>query len=1118
MARPLTAPELAHYRSEYQRCRLFLAAPTPATVFTARLNGTPSSTDKVYEVAYDGGSAGFADCIAGQTLFIGSEAGAYDKGVLRLRGTLAGVSGTMKIGETSEIDWSDNDYLTIVDDLALWPRHLWIDGAGVIFVDHDVAYTDQHEDCDPVPVLGTDAAKWLTGATVDVEFDASDSWVIGSTIASYSWAAPGASASSGMATATPTITYDAANVNGYRVACTVTATNGKSFTGYRRAYVYDANNQPVTTFRLDDCSGDWASGGWQFKVTLWGEATRAEIRDRAQIIFFARDWYGSTEISIGPVDDRENVVCVGRIAGESIEWHPEQGSVSFKVQGPQYWMSKMTGFPSGLEDFAGTPTGWVEFEDLTVDKGLWHFLHWRTTATLCVDMALTGDALQIKVFDAPLGSLWQQITQESERAILAHPACDRYGRLSVQIDSNLLPVVDRGGIPVVHALLKQDWHNRIGFERVILDAAAQINLSGVAYAGGSAATRFSVSPGRVPKTFGNIQRKERLALGDQTISNELTGLVAGKANNEYPALDIELAANHRMVDICPHQYLQLSVTAADTERGIVLTDFYIIPRRCSFRYDPATGELRTDITCEGYTLPELAITGDPPATPPAPPPIPLPPLPPAPLPPALWEGDVQMAVGWNSSQIGLTLDLLRHQVVSTGKTGTTGTTLIDTSLDDQPAADYNDVPIEVGHLVENLEPGAHFHERTTIAAIVSGSELTLAADIGLGVGDAYHISGTEWHDISGTIDLAVEDVIDFAYIRTGAATVGAWLLTDAGVWYTANILTSAVSWSSKLNLANIRSGALEIGAAAIFKSMSVDRADTGYLVVNCSGGDNYDPDMTVESALETSNSGGSWSKLKFSPSLQWGPNGQTNIAPKSADWLSVQVSDGNVYAVRGISGYGPTNLGYVDIWINGALVGGYRVDRISYLYKFYGLLIIDGAIYVHKAMEAAPWDWALGVSTDGGQTFSSIDPVSYNSATGFGSLSGAYDDAGNLWIIASDATPDCLLLHSTTGGASWVEVANAKDLFGGGCSMCNFSVATAPYVWEADADVLCWSGRLKLSSYTFEFLFYSDTAGLVWLNKRGDWIAEFGDWIGDDGSSTSGCNALVPLPRVGANE
>ncbi len=632
MARTLTPTELALLRSKSQACELYLAIHTPAVVFTARLNGEPASDDRVYQIDYDDGNAGWANTIPDQTVYVGATPGGWEYGMIRLREALSGVSGTMKIAETSEIEWIDNSYLTVVDEFGLWPRHLHIAEDGTIYMDYDVEYTNQHSVCAPVPVLGPAATVlWLTGTTVSVQFDASDSWVIDSIIASYSWNAPGSSASSGMNTATPTVVYNAAGT--YRVSCTITTSNGASCTGYRYIFVFDESHPPTRMFELESCDGEYERGGWGFRITMWDEAALPSVRDRAMVVLFARDWYGTTETSIGPVEGRENIVAIGWINGESIEWNTDRGCVHFDVEGPQFWLNEMMGFPSGIEDRNGTPTTWAEFNDLTVDKGLWHFLHWRTTATRCMDCYLTGDTRQIAVFDAPIGTLWEQISRVANGTILAHPRCDRYGRLFVEIDAQYLPIASRSGIPIVQSITQDDWKSPLNIERVTVPPVAMIDLSGVAYRDGNAQAIFSLARGHIPARYGKIERIDRLALESQAQSNALAGLIYGQRSGMYPHINISLAYNHRAFDIAPYQYARLTIAEDDTERGISGT-MTLIPRRLSFQY--SDGALRTEVEFEKTTTGEgLGVDGDPPPEPPLPgqiPPPPPPPVPPSPIP------------------------------------------------------------------------------------------------------------------------------------------------------------------------------------------------------------------------------------------------------------------------------------------------------------------------------------------------------------------------------------------------------------------------------------------------------------------------------------------------------
>lgn len=660
MARAMTAGELAKIRADGQHSRLYLGILAPAMMLEAQVNGAPTSNDRVVELTIDGASwgSGYSSAPAGALVYVGSSQGAYDKGMVRLRSALSGTPTSMDVGEISEIDWADDDYLTVVDEFPLAPKHVYIDANSVVYMDYEVTYGEQHAYPDPVPVLGPAFTPvWLTGATVDVDFDGSDSWALDGGAVTYAWSAPGASATSGMATATPTITYDAAGT--YRVSCVVSRNYGggkiKTATGYRMVRVYDSNDMPVTQFVLDDCSGSWQQGGWSFRVTLFDEAAQSSVRDRALVCLFAKDWYGGVEGSIGPVTDRENIVALGWIASESITWDPELASVSFEVQGPQWWLDQMEGFPSGLEDTQSAPTAWTEFEDLTLDKGLWHFAHFRSTLTAVLDLQLTGDTRGISIFNAALGTLWEQISGNAQATILAQPCADRFGRLFVEVEPQLVPTGDRGTIPTVQTVQAQDLRRPLTLERATTPRVGLVDLSGIIFSAGAGTPTFSLAPGHIPKWLGGgIESADRLALADQSQANELAGLVLGWRNNRYPDVPLSLASNQRMVDVCPHQYLDLSIAAGDTPRSLAIA-LTLTPRAVSFDYNPRSGQLTTDVRAEATTVDESAIDGDVPEAPPEPYDPPDIPIEPPPIPPTEATGDA-VVIGTRGAGICYTLD------------------------------------------------------------------------------------------------------------------------------------------------------------------------------------------------------------------------------------------------------------------------------------------------------------------------------------------------------------------------------------------------------------------------------------------------------------------------------
>jgi hypothetical protein len=612
MARELTVDELDLLRSDMQGTKLYLAFFRPNVIYTAHLASVPSSTDRVYQIGFNSGVGTLANVMPNMTLYVGTSAGAYDLGMCRIR--KAPIAGTFYIGLTSEINWAAGGtiYLTVVDDFDLWAKHATI-ASDVLAMDVDTAYSDQHSSFSPVPILGTHAVVWLDEATVDVEFDGSDSWVIGSSITGHVWTAPGSSASSGLTTATPTITYNAPGC--YSVYDTVTAANGKSTVGVRHVFVYDRDeNQPSTVFQLSQCIGDHDTGGWMFDMTMEAEASLSEIRDRELVALFAEDWYGPEWVnqSIGPVENRENIVCVGRIVGESIRWDRESGLVHFTVQGLQHWLSRIKAFPVELS-FVGSATDWTGMPALNVDRVLWHILYWHSTALETMDFTPTNDTRYAADGKTIASNIWGQLNDIAFSKLLAVPGVDRFGRLFVEVDPQMVAEADRD-FPEVMQLTDDDWAEALDFSRVIVQDCSLISLNAEEVnSAGTSVTRYSLSPGHVPERYGEPEMMDRALCASQAQSNALAGLLLGWRTNQYPDLPVTLAQNNRMIDVFPRQTCGIVVEAGDTPREIAL-DLQLIPRRVAFYFDADTGYFHTEINFEGETVEQISTNGDIPDT------------------------------------------------------------------------------------------------------------------------------------------------------------------------------------------------------------------------------------------------------------------------------------------------------------------------------------------------------------------------------------------------------------------------------------------------------------------------------------------------------------------------
>lgn len=611
MARAATSQELTYLRSDGQVSQLGLYVYNPPSVFTALVGTPPGTTDEVVQVNITGASGDPAGVADGMTVLVGSSAGASDIGITR---AISATGAVINIGDTSDINWQAGQYLTVLADWGIWARKLAFNG-GVWNIEGNIAYTNQNAVLDPVPVLGPIAAVLhKTGSTVSFNPDASVSWIPdGSAISGYANTAPGASATANLASANPTLTYNA--TGGYYRTCSVTGANGKTSTGYRYVFVVDdAGNGAFTKLTLKtNPSGTLTEGGWSFDVTLYDQADPTLIRDRAFVVLYAQDWYAGTQVSLGPIAGYENVICCGWIEGETIHWNAEQSTVSFRVSGPARWMASVGSWPISVMDTDTTPADWMHIQGLTIDKAIWHLCHWRSTVDKICDVIPSGDTRRAFDCSANMGTLWEQLKTFTDAKIGATPGCDRYGRLVVQIDPQFVPIAARSAFPIVMAITKADWRDAVDFQKR-LPSTSLIETAGFAYIDSQWTPMLSRAPGNAMIRFGSgMTSRYNLIFADQTSANALTAAIFAKLNNPYPSMPITLAQNNRLIDIVPQQYVTVSIAENDTPRGLIWTNQRLIPRRVELVFEK--GQIRTNIEGEAETIPGLAVTVAPPQTP-----------------------------------------------------------------------------------------------------------------------------------------------------------------------------------------------------------------------------------------------------------------------------------------------------------------------------------------------------------------------------------------------------------------------------------------------------------------------------------------------------------------------
>ena len=605
----LDGTQKGYLRGEGQATKLKLAINKPVVVFSRKVLSF-TTLDKVIEVAYYGtGTGAYGDVKPEMTLWVGNAPETYDVGMARIRADASTTK--LFIGETSEIAWANDLYLTVVDDYRPWVKHMRTDDAGVMLADSAIPYNGHNLTRDPIVIMGSDAVAELTGASVDVTFDASPSakWatVAGTSISGYSWSAPGSTGITGGSTATPTIHYDTGGR--YHVFCTVSYLNGKSQTGHRYVFIFSAA-YPASDLIFRSCEGRRDKGGWDFEIELSGtEADIDNLPDGTMLILFAQDYYGATKVSIGHQAGRENIVCQGWVDKESLVGDPEGGSAIFHVAGPYRWLDTKQQFADEIDIIAGDPTTWREISALTVDKAIWQIASWRSNIGYIMDIYPTEDTRYADQLQSEAVSIWSQLGAIGGR-ILAEPRSDQYGRIFVGIDAQFISPDDRDYDQTVMEITKDDMGDKLEVERHLLSEVSQIIQSGLLVAPGMETQAiYSLSPGHIPKVNGSAIAPSHYLVGSQAQANEMAGLQLGNSNRPMD-FSVSLAQNNRALDICPEQYVDFSFEEADTPRQVSF-DGRAIPRVISYKYYPAEGYLEVDsLNLEPETFPENAVDGD----------------------------------------------------------------------------------------------------------------------------------------------------------------------------------------------------------------------------------------------------------------------------------------------------------------------------------------------------------------------------------------------------------------------------------------------------------------------------------------------------------------------------
>jgi len=596
--------------------------------------------DPTVTLTVNNADAGPITLLDGMTVVIGSEVGAWDKAVLRLRGDqiVGAATVTLDIATSSDLvgNVEDDDYVAVWDEFRLWQRYGRIDNAAGVITwhkDYDILWTDIGANdvarrlamMPPVPIMGSHAVEFMeVGGSVSVDFDWSDSYAPAVGAAVATWVSEGETDHVGgvwndnIENPAPKIYTNVSGLAGFRVTLEIDDGNGNDDTlSFRRGirYVFTLrrpgetqvgdpwNAEPIISFSFTDVSGSFQQGCWKTTITLYEDAASDTIvQPGALIILFTEDTYqgydaytldhGPISESVGPIPDRENILFVGRVADDSIKYDPETQTVTFDAISESEMAGKQQNYPIVINDNTLSEQ-WIDTPELTVDRAIRYYIAWHTTLSLIADVYQTGDTHRIKAQDFLQGDIKSTLNEFLQGRLFARLLCDRFGRFFCSIDVQMLAP---GGSTTLWVLDAGDWLDTMDIQQNNIAECNYVELGGLTYGDEGVTPYKSGAPGSFDKYHGRPDTSMALAITDQDELNILSGRLLAYNNVEFSSVKMALAGNWRVCD--PALQESIDLNGLVTERG-TLSGRYII-RETLYRYD-AHGAIFTFVLLEQET-------------------------------------------------------------------------------------------------------------------------------------------------------------------------------------------------------------------------------------------------------------------------------------------------------------------------------------------------------------------------------------------------------------------------------------------------------------------------------------------------------------------------------------
>ena len=612
----ISSSDLNLLRNTQHKAEVYLSVFRPSTLLSAQVND--ASIDRYARtITYDGGVGSVSSVMSGHTLWVGSVAGAYDVGRVRIKSiTGTSTSGTITVA-TNSIEWTDDLYLTVKQEFGVWavqprfsvdPEQWW--------KDYDVSWTDQTLLQPPVAVAGINRAGFMSGGSVTFSLDATQSYAVyqGGSISSYQWTSTAGSIASPTSPVT-SITFTTANAGGEIVTLMVTDSNGKTHTTHRVLFPHSSDpssgEYPFTDFEITSLRGSWERGGWEASFKVRSDAGIDNFPDEALVVLWERTWYGDTEVAVSYT---ENVLFSGYIQKETISNDAGLKYTTFTASTVDGLLKRK--YMSSIEVHSvASPSEWWEYtNNLTVSRFLDYLLRWHSTVLSVTDVIfpMSTDTRIANYFSIEAGTLYSMSSLAADRT-QSKLVCNKAGVLYLEKNIQALNDTDRGTVDVAAVFDVKDRLNSLELQRSnpYEPSVAAIFASGIYYDGSNRDAFKSAAPTANNYEFygGQVVSAENKIISGQSDLNELSGRLLAIENNVYKSIPVDFSGNYAgVVDVVPQSWWEMPLSVSDTNRGVVWDNQKLVPREIEVTFrdglvKPRVSFEREAIGADGVTIP-----------------------------------------------------------------------------------------------------------------------------------------------------------------------------------------------------------------------------------------------------------------------------------------------------------------------------------------------------------------------------------------------------------------------------------------------------------------------------------------------------------------------------------